>query len=59
MKNLAVIFMLVVFLTGCGNQKKDDKAFDKLKGNISISGAFGLYPMAQKWAEEFMKENQM
>lgn len=28
---------------------------DKLKGQISISGAFALYPMTIKWAEEFRK----
>jgi phosphate transport system substrate-binding protein len=28
---------------------------DKLKGQISISGAFALYPMTVKWAEEFRK----
>jgi phosphate transport system substrate-binding protein len=27
----------------------------KLEGNISLSGAWALYPMALKWAEEFMK----
>ncbi len=27
----------------------------KLKGQISISGAFALYPMTVKWAEEFRK----
>jgi phosphate transport system substrate-binding protein len=29
----------------------------KLKGQISISGAFALYPMTVKWAEEFRKIN--
>jgi phosphate transport system substrate-binding protein len=28
---------------------------DTLKGSISISGAFALYPMTLKWAEEFKK----
>lgn len=28
---------------------------DELKGNISISGAFALYPLAVKWSEEFQK----
>lgn len=28
---------------------------EKLKGKISLSGAFALYPMAVKWAEEFKK----
>jgi phosphate transport system substrate-binding protein len=28
---------------------------DELKGKISISGAFALYPMGVKWAEEFQK----
>jgi phosphate transport system substrate-binding protein len=30
---------------------------DKIKGQISISGAFALYPMAVKWSEEFRKIN--
>jgi phosphate transport system substrate-binding protein len=28
---------------------------DKLKGQVSISGAFALYPLAVRWAEEFRK----
>ncbi|MCD8260299.1 MAG: hypothetical protein LUD15_01360 [Bacteroides sp.] len=27
----------------------------ELQGDISLSGAFALYPMAVKWAEEFKK----
>ena len=27
----------------------------ELKGEIQLSGAFALYPMAVKWAEEFRK----
>lgn len=30
---------------------------DKISGQISISGAFALYPMAVKWSEEFRKIN--
>jgi len=30
---------------------------NKLSGQISISGAFALYPMAVKWSEEFRKIN--
>jgi phosphate transport system substrate-binding protein len=29
----------------------------KLEGNITISGAFALYPLAVRWAEEFQKIN--
>ncbi len=28
---------------------------DTLEGNIAISGAFALYPMMTRWAEEFQK----
>jgi len=31
------------------------KSQDKLEGEISISGAFALYPMTVKWADEFRK----
>jgi len=30
---------------------------EELKGRVSISGAWALYPMAVKWAEEFQKIN--
>ena len=30
---------------------------NKLEGRLSLSGAFALYPMAVKWAEEFKKIN--
>lgn len=32
-------------------------AQDKLKGTITLSGAWALYPMAVRWAEEFRKIN--
>ena len=28
---------------------------DELKGTVTISGAWALYPMTVKWAEEFQK----
>lgn len=34
---------------------KNAKSQDILKGEISISGAFALYPMTIKWADEFRK----
>jgi phosphate transport system substrate-binding protein len=37
------------------NTKSQTK--EKLQGNITISGAFALYPMAIRWAEEFQKIN--
>lgn len=37
------------------NAEPKKKEVEKLEGNISISGAFALYPLAVKWAEEFKK----
>jgi len=58
MKNIVVLFLTAVILTACscgpGSDKKVTNKTD-LKGNISISGAFALYPLTQKWAEEFSK----
>ena len=42
--------MLIVLL-GISNQTQAQKK--ELKGQISLSGAFALYPLAVKWAEEF------
>ena len=41
------------FLSCGGNKAKQKKG--SLSGNISVSGAFALYPLAVKWAEEFQK----
>jgi phosphate transport system substrate-binding protein len=46
---LLVAAMLV--LGACGKQDEGEG----LKGTITISGAWALYPMAVKWAEEFQK----
>lgn len=41
----------LIFLCFIGNSF----AQERLKGQISISGAFALYPMTVRWAEEFRK----
>jgi phosphate transport system substrate-binding protein len=42
---------------GCKEDGEKTRLFhkSKLKGTITISGAFALYPMTVKWAEEFQK----
>jgi phosphate transport system substrate-binding protein len=36
---------------------KDSYSQEKVKGTITLSGAWSLYPMAVRWAEEFRKVN--
>jgi phosphate transport system substrate-binding protein len=45
----------VLFAAGCGKKKETDSQADQLQGTISLSGAWALYPMVVKWAEEFKK----
>ncbi len=40
--------------TGCRKQPQE-QAREGLKGTITISGAWALYPMVVKWAEQFQK----
>jgi phosphate transport system substrate-binding protein len=51
------ILYSILILTAIFNRDLGTKAFgqEKLSGQISISGAFALYPMAIRWAEEFRK----
>lgn len=52
MKRIIICLILCIFLlTGCKKNKTDGA----INGTISISGAWALYPMAVKWAEEFQK----
>jgi len=65
---LSTIVALSLLLTACGSTapqpdpvSPNDSApgsteiADPLQGNIAISGAFALYPMMTRWAEEFEK----
>ncbi len=51
---LAICVFLFSSCNRTGNTNSKDGA-DTLKGKISISGAFALYPMVVRWAEEFQK----
>jgi len=51
-KNVTLVLVFAV-LFGLSNQVQAQK--NELKGQISLSGAFALYPLAVKWAEEFKK----
>jgi phosphate transport system substrate-binding protein len=45
----------VSMLCGCGGNKNSNENASSIEGTISMSGAFALYPLANKWAEEFRK----
>lgn len=62
---ITIIASALWSLTSCGSSSSKDQSAgtdstgtatsSTLQGNISISGAFALYPLAVKWAEEFKK----
>jgi phosphate transport system substrate-binding protein len=56
MKKIIVLNLTSIILL-LSLQTPDSFAQAKLSGQLSLSGAFALYPMAVKWAEEFRKVN--
>ena len=58
-RTFTILMAACITLLGasCGGKKQDGKAGGGLTGEISISGAFALYPLVVKWAEEFQKAN--
>lgn len=52
-----LIIVLGVSTLGCQRAKKTTTKKAELEGTIRISGAWALYPMVVKWAEEFEKVN--
>ena len=55
-----LLLLAIATLCNCGSKKQQEQqdnlqATDGLSGTIQLSGAFALYPMAIKWAEEFRK----
>ncbi len=59
MKNAisCVLIIAVLFTAGCGKKDESDSQSGQLQGTITLSGAWALYPMVIKWAEEFQKIN--
>ncbi len=55
-QTLRVLMVISLVLLACCRSRSDRQANEgELTGTISISGAWALYPMAVKWAEEFQK----
>ena len=57
---LGIALLALCTLYSCGGKKQQSQEIylqnnDGLSGTIQLSGAFALYPMAVKWAEEFRK----
>lgn len=55
MRKITSYFLAILLTSSLFTGKAVAQAKDELKGNISISGAFALYPLTVKWAEEFKK----
>ncbi|MFA6922637.1 MAG: PstS family phosphate ABC transporter substrate-binding protein [Bacteroidales bacterium] len=54
-KVLNYLIAVVLFFGLSSYTNNTTKTNDELEGQISISGAFALYPMTVKWAQEFKK----
>jgi phosphate transport system substrate-binding protein len=58
---LSILFIMGMVCMGCESKKEDSakqsasSPGQKLQGIIRVSGAWALYPMMVKWAEEFSK----
>ena len=57
-----ILFLSVVMFLSCKpriSEKTKDKIQSETKsniaGNFTISGAYALYPLVQKWSDDFMK----
>ena len=53
------LIIAALFFTACGGGTVKNYVSDdgKLHGELSLSGAFALYPLAVEWADEFKKNN--
>jgi phosphate transport system substrate-binding protein len=56
MRKMFISLLLVGFLLVPACQRQGEQVSEKeLEGTITMSGAWALYPMAVRWAEEFQK----
>jgi len=57
-RSLLVLSLMALLLGACGKSTPASTPTaqpDPLKGTITVSGAFALYPMMTSWSEEFQK----
>jgi phosphate transport system substrate-binding protein len=54
---LALVFSILLTSLGACGPKPDSQSTGSLKGTLTVSGAFAIYPLMQRWAEEFTKVN--
>ena len=59
-----ILLLCLVILFGCKprNRENNQNSLEaeiksSISGNFSISGAYALYPLVRKWADDFMKIN--
>jgi phosphate transport system substrate-binding protein len=52
---LVPFLVLALLATGCGQSTSRAQEESALKGTITVSGAWALYPMMVRWGEEFQK----
>lgn len=59
MKNIPLLLAVALLASSCvsGSRENGVDKDGNLVGNISLSGAFALYPLAVVWADEFKKEH--
>ena len=55
MKFVQLYILMFLFFMFQQEQRAVSQQKSKLEGTISLSGAFALYPLAVKWADEFKK----
>jgi phosphate transport system substrate-binding protein len=53
---LAIAIVIAVLIPACGSQTTSSES-GGVQGTLTISGAFALYPMMTRWAEEYQRLN--
>jgi phosphate transport system substrate-binding protein len=53
---LAIALGIALLIPACGSQTTSSEA-GGMQGTLTISGAFALYPMMTRWAEEYQRLN--
>lgn len=51
----SLLIVNLLFVYGCKKKPQEQVEEKELKGTITLSGAWALYPMAVRWGEEFQK----
>ncbi len=59
LRSVILCILLPAVISGCASTSPQEASEDELRGTLTVSGAWALYPLMIRWAQEFQSEHPL